>query len=94
MFLLLSDIKDRATLTLQCDLSVMGINTRAFNRVFELAQHKLRNTFGMELAELPSRAGLEQENNEEENEARKATGAKKKGFFIYISLEMLTQYRF
>ena len=60
----------------------MGIKTRAFNRVFELAQRKLRNTFGMELAELPSRAGLDQENNnEEENEARKATGTKKRGSF-------------
>jgi hypothetical protein len=38
----------------------------------------------MELAELPSRAGLEQENNNEENEARKATGAKKKGWFLDI----------
>jgi len=59
---------------------VMGTKTRAFNRIFELAQRKLRNTFGMELAELPSRAGLDQENNnDEENEARKATGTKKKG---------------
>jgi len=65
---------------------VMGINTRAFNHIFELAQQNLRNTFGMELAELPSRAGLEQENvDEEENEARKATGVKKKGgFFLDI----------
>lgn len=53
---------------------------RAFNYIFDLAQQKLRNTFGMELAELPSRAGLDQENNiEEENEARIATGARKKG---------------
>ena len=59
---------------------VMGTHTRAFNRIFELAQKKLRNTFGMELAELPSRAGLDQENNDdEENEARKATGTRKKG---------------
>ncbi|KAF8814581.1 MAGE-domain-containing protein [Phlegmacium glaucopus] len=58
---------------------VMGTNTRAFNHVFELAQQKLRDTFGMELAELSSRAGLERENNdEEENEARKATGVRKK----------------
>ena len=64
----------------------MGTKTRAFNRIFELAQRKLRNTFGMELAELPSRAGLDQENNnDEENEARKATGTKKKGqFLLYI----------
>ena len=61
-------------------ISVMGTNTRAFNPIFELAQQKLRNTFGMELAELPSRVGLDQEyNNEEENEARKVSGIKKKG---------------
>ena len=62
----------------------MGSNTRAFNQVFQLAQQKLRNTFGMELAELPSRAGLEQENNnEEDNEARRATGVKKRGWFFF-----------
>ena len=67
---------------------VMGTHTRAFNRIFELAQKKLRNTFGMELAELPSRAGLEQENNDdEENEARKATGTRKKGLFsLFFSI--------
>lgn len=70
----------------------MGTNTRAFNRVLELAQQKLRNTFGMELAELPSRAGLEQENDEEENEARKATGVKKKGsIFLEVFLETLKE---
>ena len=64
----------------------MGSKTRAFNRIFELAQQKLRGTFGMELAELPSRAGLDQENNnEEENEARKATGTKKKGWLVDFS---------
>ncbi|KAF8151613.1 MAGE family-domain-containing protein [Crassisporium funariophilum] len=58
----------------------MGSNARAFNRVFEMAQEKLRNTFGMEMVELPSRAGLDQdhENEEDNNEARKATGIKKK----------------
>jgi melanoma-associated antigen len=71
----------------------MGTNTRAFNRVFELAQQKLRNTFGMELAELPSRAGLEQENNnEEENEARRATGVKKKGLVLIYKIFLL-RYR-
>ena len=41
----------------------------------------------MELAELPSRAGLDQENNnEEENEARKATGTKKRGSFFILLL--------
>ena len=58
----------------------MGPHARAFNHVFQVAQQKLRNTFGMELVELPSRAGLDQENNnEEDNEARKATGTRKKG---------------
>ena len=52
----------------------MATYTHAFSRIFELAQQKLRNTFVMELAELLSRVGLDQENNnEEENEARKAT---------------------
>jgi melanoma-associated antigen len=61
----------------------MGTHSRAFNHIFGLAQQKLRNTFGMELAELPSRAGIDQENNnEEENEARKATGTRKKGLFF------------
>ena len=68
-------------------LIVIGTKARAFNRVFQLAQQKLRNTFGMELAELPSRAGLDQENNnEEENEARKATGSRKKGLFLIYEI--------
>lgn len=71
----------------------MGTKTRAFNRVFELAQQKLRNTFGMELAELPSRAGLDQENNDEENEARKATGARKKGLFSFFSFGCIRFFR-
>lgn len=63
---------------------VLGSNTRAFNHVFEIAQELLRNTFGMELVELQSRAGLEQDTNlnatqDDLNEARKATGIKKKG---------------
>lgn len=62
---------------------VLGSNTRAFNHVFEIAQELLRNTFGMELVELQSRAGLEQDTNlnatqDDLNEARKATGIKKK----------------
>lgn len=41
----------------------------------------LRNTFGMELVELPSRAAFDKDNNPEDDldEARKATGMKKKG---------------
>ena len=65
----------------------MGTKTRAFNRVFELARKKLRNTFGMELVELPSRAGLDQENNnEEENEARMAIGARRRGSFFIMDI--------
>lgn len=65
----------------------MGSNTRAFNQVFERAQETLRSKFGMELVELPSRAGLDRDSNtangneDELNEARQATGVKKKGKF-------------
>ncbi|KAF9005035.1 MAGE family-domain-containing protein [Cyathus striatus] len=58
---------------------VLGQSTRSFNRVFTVAQHILRETFGMELAELPSRAGLEHDAHDEElNEARRAAGMKSK----------------
>jgi hypothetical protein len=65
-------------------LLVLGPNTRAFNHVYEAAQEILRNTFGMELVELQTRAGLEQDaslnaTQDDLNEARKATGIKKKG---------------
>lgn len=57
---------------------VLG-NTRAFNTVFEIAQTKLRDTFGMELVELPSRAGLDKDGDDEPNEAQIATTMKKRG---------------
>ncbi|KAJ7794173.1 MAGE family-domain-containing protein [Mycena olivaceomarginata] len=64
---------------------VLGSNTRAFNRVFSMAQDVLRNTFGMELVELRSRAELDKDtaapatqNQDDLEEARKATGVKKK----------------
>ncbi|KIJ99264.1 hypothetical protein K443DRAFT_680105 [Laccaria amethystina LaAM-08-1] len=63
---------------------VLGANaSRVLNSVFLAAQEKLRKVFGMELVEIPSRGGLDQENdingNEEElAEARRATGVKKK----------------
>ncbi|CAA7264566.1 unnamed protein product [Cyclocybe aegerita] len=58
---------------------VLGPNARSFNRVFELAQKKLREVFGMELVELPTRAGLEKDGNEEgADEPRLETGLKKK----------------
>ena len=55
--------------------------------VLDCAQDILQKTFGMELAELPSRAGLDADTNEaddELNEARKATGMKKKGSIVFI----------
>lgn len=62
---------------------VLGSNARSFNVVFEGAQKILRKTFGMELIELRSRAELYADGNENKDEgleeARKATGVKKKG---------------
>ncbi|KAF8882956.1 MAGE family-domain-containing protein [Infundibulicybe gibba] len=62
---------------------VLGSNGRLFKNVFDKAQSILQRTFGMELVELQSRAGLEQEANAENNEdplteARKAAGIKKR----------------
>ncbi|KAJ6500519.1 MAGE family-domain-containing protein [Mycena sanguinolenta] len=64
---------------------VLGSNGRAFNRVFTTAQGILRNTFGMELVELRSRAELDKDtaapgtqNQDDLEEARKAAGVKKK----------------
>ena len=79
---------------MNCDL-VLGTYSRAFNRIFDLAQKKLRHTFGMELAELPSRAGLDHQNNDdEENEARKATGTRKKGLFLFHFFSVFNQCLF
>lgn len=68
---------------LNSTILVLGPNTRAFNHVYDLAQDILQKTFGMELVELQSRAGLDKDannaNEDELNEARKATGVKKKG---------------
>jgi melanoma-associated antigen len=58
--------------------TVLGSNSRSFNVVFSEAQKILRNVFGMELAELKSKAELFDEG--QTNEADKATG-KKKGIF-------------
>ena len=74
-------------LTFLLSLPVLGSNSRSFSRVFDCAQDILQKTFGMELAELPSRAGLDADTNEaddELNEARKATGMKKKGLLVVI----------
>lgn len=66
---------------------VLAPHTRLFTRVFAAAQGILRDTFALELVELPSRAGLDQENANEPTQgaaedhltqARKATGMKKK----------------
>ncbi|KAJ3502318.1 hypothetical protein NMY22_g18623 [Coprinellus aureogranulatus] len=40
---------------------VLAPHNRLFKRVFDAAQEKLRDTFGMELVELPTRAGLEKQ---------------------------------
>ncbi|KZT30154.1 hypothetical protein NEOLEDRAFT_1127013, partial [Neolentinus lepideus HHB14362 ss-1] len=55
----------------------MGSNTRSFNSVMEQAQMILRKTFGMELVELRSRAGLGQEENDDAD-GEERTGLKKK----------------
>ncbi|KAJ7261310.1 MAGE family-domain-containing protein [Mycena haematopus] len=64
---------------------VLGSNGRAFNRVLTMAQQILRNTFGMELVELRSRAELDKDtaapgtqNQDDLEEARKATAVKKR----------------
>ncbi|KAJ7487288.1 MAGE family-domain-containing protein [Mycena galericulata] len=63
---------------------VLGANTRSFARVFAAAQDILRDRLGMELIELRSRAELDKEtaapnaNQADLEEARKATGIKKK----------------
>ncbi|KAJ7621120.1 MAGE family-domain-containing protein [Roridomyces roridus] len=62
----------------------LGSNTRTFMRVFAAAQEILRDTLGMELVELRSRAELDKEqtntnaNNDDLENARKATGVKQK----------------
>ena len=64
--------------------SVLGGNGRLFNRVFDLANRSLKKTFGMELAELLTRANLIQDQgnaDDDLDEARKATGIRKKGSF-------------
>ncbi|EPQ53113.1 MAGE-domain-containing protein [Gloeophyllum trabeum ATCC 11539] len=61
---------------------VLGSNTRSFNVVMEQAQKILRKTFGMELVELRSRAGLDQEENAEAD-GEERTGLKKKGASLW-----------
>ncbi|KAF8639276.1 hypothetical protein AX16_010348 [Volvariella volvacea WC 439] len=62
---------------------VMGAHSRGFNAVLEKARKILLYTFGYEIVELPSRAGIEQTqnpnaNNDELEEGRNAAGMKKK----------------
>ncbi len=64
--------------------SVLGPNTRLFNRVFARANQLLSKTFGMQLVELPTRANISQDQNgadDDLEEARQATGIRKKGSF-------------
>ncbi|KAG6856199.1 hypothetical protein H0H87_006595 [Tephrocybe sp. NHM501043] len=56
---------------------VMGQNSRAFNHIFKRAQDILQKTFGMELVELQTRAGLETDTTRQYDD-RNATGIKKK----------------
>ena len=62
---------------------MLGGSTRQFGAVLAIAQKILRDTFGMELVELPSRAALEKEANGDKDaeleDAQKATGVKKRG---------------
>lgn len=75
---------------------VLGSSARSFNTVFEQAQKILRKTFGMEFVELRSRAETQADGTANANkdddleEARNATGMKKKGvvvstFFFFLS---------
>lgn len=64
--------------------SVLGPNTRLFNRVFARANQSLNKTFGMQLVELPTRANISQDQNgadDDLEEGRQATGIRKKGSF-------------
>ena len=78
--------------------AVLGQNgARVFKDVFQRAQHTLRKTFGMELAELPSRAELAAESNEggkfgELEEARNATGLKKKSTSIKLVTALIAKF--
>jgi hypothetical protein len=62
--------------------AVVGSGTRAFNAVFQAAQATLRDTFGMELAE------LHKHSEGDDTEEAQATGVKKRGKF-QVSLEQL-----
>ncbi|KAJ7583842.1 MAGE family-domain-containing protein [Mycena floridula] len=73
---------------------IMGSNTRAFNRVFEAAQGKLRKIFGMELLELRSRAELAKDatgpgNAEEEQPKKSKKKAAVSGSKTYILRSVL-----
>ncbi|KAL1662948.1 MAGE family-domain-containing protein [Schizophyllum commune] len=61
---------------------VLGGSARQFGAVLAIAQKILRDTFGMELVELPSRAALEKEANGDKDaeleDAQRATGVKKR----------------
>ncbi|KAG6852948.1 hypothetical protein C0991_007928 [Blastosporella zonata] len=71
---------------------VLGQNSRAFQGIFERAQDILQKTFGMELAELQTRAGLDTNTNLQDDD-RNATGIKKKaavtGSKMYILRSVL-----
>ena len=68
---------------------VLGSNTRIFKIVFAEAQKKLQSVFGMELVELASRAGREQERQlaEDFKEELKAGRLRRMGKYIPSPLE-------
>ncbi|KAJ2933176.1 hypothetical protein H1R20_g3905, partial [Candolleomyces eurysporus] len=74
---------------------VLAPYNRLFNRVFAEAQKRLKETFGLELVELPTRAGLEKDDGggaaaeDDLAEARKATGMKKKMYVIHLQTRYL-----
>jgi hypothetical protein len=76
-------------------LTVLGSSARSFNTVLEHAQKILRKTFGMELVELRSRAEIQVDGNANGNkdddleEARNATGVKKKGIVVFLSFHAM-----
>ena len=72
-------------------MTVLGSNSRSFNSVLERAQKLLRKTFAMELVELQSRNYREQDvaAGDDLQEARNATGVKKKGMsYLYLLMLM------
>ncbi|KAI6126933.1 MAGE-domain-containing protein [Pisolithus sp. B1] len=71
---------------------VLGSSTRQFKAVLEKAQKLLHKTFGMELVELQSRNYREEDLMAGNEEARNATGVKKRGKCPLPSLSICPSY--